>query len=146
MLRLFEACVRSETKIWQHDLPYFEWHTVDTWRAYYEAPEYSSTDPYNRDKIAHFALPNGPFSPDLIEIPQRMKRWNHLLWEHFSPRPRQLLLPIYDYFRPDESSLECLQVKVTPPTAHERLEARLLLRDWFRDEYAAARFAELMEE
>ena len=138
MLRLFEACLQNEARLWKPEITALEWHAVK--------PESEEFDAYNSRQEDQLFCPAFQFRHESLAVTERLKRWKFLLWNHFEPTVRQFWLPVDDCNRSDEPPLRCVQVKVTPPSAHEQLEARLLLRDWFHQEYMPARFAELMEE
>ena len=137
MLRLFRACLQNETALWAEDVSALEWHAFAPLR-----PDFDACDPRQQDRLLR---PPAQFVRDSLFVTERMRRWKFLLWNYFAPAERHLL-PVHNCVRADEPVLAALQIKATAPTAHEQLEARLLLHDWFHGEYAPARFAELMEE
>lgn len=86
-----------------------------------------------------------PFSSVIPMVTRHSLRWQYFLADRFLPLPALETANLPDSVREFDTQLhETIKVRVAIPTAHERLEAALNLRDWLRKNHAPAQLLALL--
>ncbi|BCM90538.1 hypothetical protein IAD21_02392 [Abditibacteriota bacterium] len=81
--------------------------------------------------------PSGDAFPKWVDLPIRLRVWERIAFEYFSPSPRHSLLHRHSCARRwFNNRPSFLHLAIQTPTQHERLEAALWLRDWAQDKVA----------
>jgi hypothetical protein len=117
--QLLRAALQSQAGIWGHNRSLL-WRM----RNYQEKP-FSRLEMHDETLFIQFPTGSG-----LMEIPPRLFRWKWAIWNHFisALQNKWLFFALCVRGWPDVATVE---VKANPPSAHEAIEAGLLLRAWW---------------
>ena len=122
MQQILRAALQSQIDIWHHEEA-LSWQTRD-W-----PPQRYFVGPMQGDYLMV-----ARYSQNVL-IPNRLQRWKRAVWDHYRPSLNQDLLNLAHCCRMSASDLTDFAVQAAPPSAHERLEALLTLRDWWQQNF-----------
>ena len=120
MRKLLSAVLQSQIEIWEHDAALL-------WCLY--GAGYADPD-WSEDKLV---FTNSPGTPNSLQIPPRLERWKRAIWNNFLPCDDDWLL--FALCVREWQDMGVVEVEAAPPTAHEQIEALLLLRDWWNQHF-----------